>query len=136
MKRSDILKLRGIIEKSIQSVDDNTALSAVVLHPLWAVNVSYTAGFKIRRNDRLYRCIQAHTSLTGWEPENVASLWEQVNETHSGTIDDPIPYSGNMALENGKHYVQNYEIYRCIRDTVNPVYNSLVELVGLFVEAV
>ena len=53
-----------------------------------------------------------------------------------GTLADPIPYSGNMALENGKHYIQNGVIYICIRDTVNPVYHALSELVGVYVEAV
>ena len=50
-------------------------------------------------------------------------------------MDDPIPYSGNMVLETGKYYIQNAAVYRCIRDTVNPVYNALAELVGTYVEA-
>ncbi|HEU4426105.1 MAG TPA: carbohydrate-binding protein, partial [Pilimelia sp.] len=25
-----------------------------------------------------YRCIQAHTSLTGWEPPNVPALWQRL----------------------------------------------------------
>lgn len=116
-------------------VDDNTALRMAGYYPAWDVNVSYTAGFKVRYKERLWRCVQAHTSLTGWEPENAPSLWEEVNETHSGTMDDPIPYSGNMALEAGKYYIQNGTIYLCIRDTVNPVYNVLAELVGTYVEA-
>ena len=41
-----------------------------------------------------------------------------------------------MALESGKYYSQNSKIYRCTRDTVNPVYNALSELVGLYVEEV
>lgn len=127
-------KMRKIIEKAVQSLTDDVALQLVNLHPMWAVNISYTVGFKVRHNERLYRCIQAHTSLTGWEPENVQSLWEAINETHSGTIDDPIPYHGNMALEEGKYYVQNDVIYRCIRDTVNPVYSELTALVGIYVE--
>ena len=49
---------------------------------------------------------------------------------------DPIPYDGNMALEAGKYYIQDYVIYLCNRDTVNPVYNPLAELVGLYVETV
>lgn len=127
-------KMRKIIEEAVQSLTDDVALQSVNLYPMWAVNVSYTVGFKVRHNERLYRCIQAHTSLTGWEPENVQSLWESINETHSGTIDDPIPYHGNMALEEGKYYIQNDVIYRCIRDTVNPVYSELAALVSIYVE--
>ena len=127
-------KLRPIIEKAAQSLDDTTALTAVTLYPEWAVGISYAAGFKVRHGGNLWRCIQAHTSLAGWEPENATSLWEQINETHTGTIDDPIPYEGNMALTAGLCYVQNDVVYRCTRDTVNPVYNPLAELVGLYVE--
>ncbi|HUR08339.1 MAG TPA: carbohydrate-binding protein [Nonomuraea sp.] len=25
-----------------------------------------------------YKCIQAHTSLPGWEPPNVPALWQRV----------------------------------------------------------
>lgn len=33
-----------------------------------------------------------------------------------------------------KYPAQNGVVYRCIRDTVNPVYNDLADLVGLYVE--
>lgn len=129
-------KLRPIIEQSAQSLSDETALKAVCLHPMWASGVSYAAGFKVQRNGKLWRVVQAHTSQTGWEPENTTSLWEQINETHTGELTDPIPYDGNMTLENGKHYIQNGAIYLCNRDTVNPVYQPLDELVGIYVEKV
>ena len=90
----------------------------------------------MQRNGKLWRCRQAHTSQTGWEPENAASLWTEICESHAGTLDDPIPYSGNMALESGKNYSQDNKVYRCTRDTGNPVYNALSELVGLYVEEV
>ena len=118
------------------SVDDNTALRMVEFYPEWTENTAYTVGFKTQRSGMLWRCVQAHTSVTGWEPENAASIWEQINETHAGIMDDPIPYSGNMTLENGKYYMQDYTIYLCNRDTINPVYNNLADLLGLYVEMV
>ena len=116
------------------AVDDNTALRMVEFYPEWAVDVDYSTGYKVQHGGKLWRCLQAHTSQAGWEPENAASLWTEICETHAGTIDDPIPYSGNMALESGKYYIQDDVIYLCTRDTVNPVYNALAELVGLYVE--
>ena len=116
------------------SVDDNTALRMLPFYPEWAAGTTYTVGYKVKRNGRLWRVLQAHTSQVGWEPENAASLWEQINETHAGTIDDPIPYSGNMALTAGLYYMQDWVIYLCTRDTGNPVYHALDELVGLYVE--
>ena len=118
------------------NVDDNTALRMTTFYPEWAANAEYTIGYKVQRSGRLWRCLQAHTSQAGWEPENAASLWTEICESHAGTLEDPIPYNGNMALESGKYYSQNSKIYRCTRDTVNPVYNALSELVGLYVEEV
>ena len=117
-------------------VDDNTALRMMTFYPEWAEGNAYEAGFKVQYNGKLWRVVQAHTSLAGWEPEHAAALWEQINETHAGTVDDPIPYEGNMVLEAGKYYMQDYVIYLCTRDTINPVYNPLSELVGLYVETV
>ena len=121
---------------NILNVDDNTALRMTAFYPEWAENTEYTIGYKVQRSGRLWRCLQAHTSQAGWEPENAASLWTEICESHSGTLEDPIPYNGNMALESGKYYMQYGKIYRCTRDTVNPVYNALSELVGLYVEEV
>ena len=116
------------------SVDDTTALRMLDFYPEWAAGTTYTVGYKVKRNGKLWRVVQAHTSQAGWEPENAASLWEQINETHAGTMDDPIPYSGNMALKAGLYYMQDWVIYLCTRDTGNPVYHALCELVGLYVE--
>ena len=118
------------------SVDDNTALRILGFYPEWASDTDYTVGYRVQRSGRLWRCLQTHTSQAGWEPENAASLWTEICESHAGTLEDPIPYSGNMALESGKYYSQNSKTYRCTRDTVNPVYNALSELVGLYVEEV
>ena len=129
---------RMLIAQQINTltVDDNTALRMTEFYPEWAADTEYTIGYKVQRNGKLWRCIQAHTSQTGWEPENAASLWTEICESHAGTLEDPIPYSGNMALESGKYYMQDGKIYRCTRDTVNPVYHALSELVGLYVEEV
>ena len=118
------------------SVDDNTALRMLEFYPEWASDTDYTVGYRVQRSGRLWRCLQTHTSQAGWEPENAASLWTEICESHAGTLEDPIPYNGNMALESGKYYSQDGKVYRCTRDTVNPVYNALSELVGLYVEEV
>ena len=127
---------RMIITNQINglTVDDNTALRMREFYPDWKTGHDYPVGFKLQRGGKLWRCVQAHTSQAGWEPENAASLWTEICETHDGTIDDPIPYSGNMELESGKYYLQDYVIYRCTRDTINPVYNALADLVGIYVE--
>ena len=119
------------------TVDDNTALRMKDFYPEWASDTDYTAGYKVQRGGKLWRAIQTHTSQEGWEPSTAtASIWEEICESHAGTLEDPIPYNGNMALGSGKYYSQDGKVYRCTRDTGNPVYNALSELVGLYVEEV
>ena len=128
--------LRLIIEQAAQSLDDNVALTAVELYPNWESGKNYPLGYKVRYGGKLWSCVQSHISLPDWQPPNVPALFTEINETHSGSAEDPIPYDGNMALESGKHYSQNGVIYVCTRDTVNPVYHALADLVGLYVEVV
>lgn len=132
--------LAMLIKQQINSltVDDNTALRMTEFYPEWAAGQAYAAGYKVQHNGKLWKCNEpGHTSQAGWEPSvNTASLWTEICETHDGTLADPIPYDGNMALEAGKYYIQDYVIYLCNRDTINPVYNPLAELVGLYVETV
>ena len=128
-----------LIRQQINSltVDDNTALRMTEFYPEWASGMDYSIGYKVQYGGKLWRCLQAHTSQTGWEPSTAtASLWEEICESHDGTLYDPIPYSGNMALTAGLYYIQDGFVYRCTRDTINPVYNAMADLVGLYVEKV
>ena len=118
------------------AVDDNTALRMLEFYPEWSADTAYESGYKVRFGQKLYRCVIGHTSQADWSPDVAATLWEVIDETHAGTMEDPIPYDGNMELEQGKYYMQNYEIYLCNRDTINPVYQSLRELVGIYTEEV
>ena len=127
-------RLRPYIEKAAQSLSDADALRAAALYAPWKPDTEYTMDYKVNREGRVYKAIQTHKSMIGWEPENAPALWAEINESNKGTIEDPIPYNNNMALENGLYYAQHGTIYKCIRDSVVPVYNDLSALVGLYVE--
>lgn len=126
------------------SVDDNTALRMLSFYPTWESMIGKTltaeqTDFKVTHGDKLWKVTTpGFTFQKQWEPGAVGteSIFTEVCETHDGTLEDPILYDGNMELEQGKYYMQNYEIYLCNRDTINPVYNTLSELVGLYVEIV
>lgn len=126
------------------SVDDATALRMIAFYPEWESGKAYTSangcpvGYKATRNDRLWKLRQEHTSQDNWAPGETGteSLWEEICESHDGTQYDPIPYNGNMALQNGKYYTQGGVLYKCTRDTGNPVYHALSALVGIYVELV
>lgn len=136
LTESEALSLLLKQQVNALEVDDQTAYRMRAFYPAWAAGIAYTAGYKVQDNGRLWRCLQAHTSQAGWEPENVPALWEELCETHDGSRYDPIPYHGNMALENGKYYIQDGVTYLCSRDTGSPVYHPLSELVGIYVEEV
>ena len=144
---SDLLtlarNLRPYIEQAAQSLPDADGLKAKALYPRWEKlvtlgSVTAEAGYRFTHNGNLYKCVNANpTFQADWIPGNgTAALYIRIDESHVGTLDDPIPYSGNMTLESGKYYIQDYVIYLCNRDTGNPVYNPLAELVGLYVETV
>jgi len=42
----------------------------------WAAGISYKAGDKVTYSGKTYVCLQAHTSLTGWEPSTTPALWQ------------------------------------------------------------
>lgn len=136
LTESEVSRLLISQQINTLTVDDNTALRMVEFYPAWATDTAYSAGYKVQHGGKLCRCIQAHTSQDGWEPENAPALWERIDETHDGSKYDPIPYDGNMALTAGLYYIQDGVTYLCTRDTGNPVYNALAELVGIYVEAV
>lgn len=129
--------LRALIEKAAVSLADDDALEAVELFPAWKTDTAYAADDRIRYGEKLYRCVQSHTSQADWTPDKAPALWTEVAKPGQGdTPGNPIPYSGNMALISGKYYAQEGVTYRCTRDTVNPVYAALKDLVGLYVEVV
>lgn len=127
---------RGKLNTATETLDDKTALDVVALFPAWAADVEYTADQRVRYDGKLYRIVQSHTSQADWTPDVTPALYTEIAEPGQGTKDNPIPYSGNMALEKGKYYAQDGVVYICTRDTVNPVYNALADLVGLYVERV
>src|SRR6266851_10510102 len=55
--------------------------------PNWQPNTPYAIGALVMFNGVEYKCIQAHTSLVGWEPPNVPALWQPV----SGPTPTPTP---------------------------------------------
>ena len=129
----------------------NRGLSAVdmIKHqqfaPKWGIDIkegnSVVKGDKFTYKGKLYAVLQDHTILAHYEPAiNTASLYVEVTPDYNeqgeemGTLENPIPYEGNMILENGKYYSQDGVTYLCNRDSGNPVYHALKDLIGLYVE--
>lgn len=137
------LEIRPVMEQAAQSLEDSVALTAKELFPIWKElvdkGVEVEKGFRFQHEGKLYRTEQPkYTFVVHYVPGTVGteSLFSVVDETHAGTIEDPIPYEGNMEIFNGLYYSQNGVIYLCIRDSGQPLYHDLSALVGSYVEVV
>ena len=112
-------KLRPMIEAAATSLPDSEAAAAVELFPAWAYPVNYVVGDRVNdiSTNKLYKCVQAHTSQALWEPAATPALWVVIDVTHSGTQDDPIPASRGMEYEYGKYYLDSEDgkTYKCER---------------------
>lgn len=103
-------QLRPKIEQAAQSLDDATALEAVVLFPAWKTDTAYTAGQKVRYAGILYTVLQAHTSQDGWTPDAAPALfakvlipdpdvipeWEQPDSTNAYMKGDRVRFNGKV----------------------------------------
>ena len=78
MTREKAVRLRRMIETAAISLGDEDALEAVELFPAWAVGKAYATDERIRYGEKLYRCVQAHTSQSNWTPDATPALYTEV----------------------------------------------------------
>lgn len=127
------------VKQARQITDDQEALELQILYKSWEQQIGkqLNVGEYVQHEGKLYRVLQAHTAQSTWAPGNgTESLFVVIDKEHAGTLEDPIPYNGNMELFNGKYYIQNEVVYLCTRDSGAPLYHDLSSLVGLYVEEV
>lgn len=103
-------RLRPMIEKAAQGLDDADALNAVELYPAWhGDGVPYEQGVRLRHDGVLYTVLQAHTSQPQWTPQDAPSLFARVLIPDPEVIpewvqpDSTNPYmAGDRVTHNGK----------------------------------
>ena len=125
--------MKPAVSMAVQRLPDAEALTVKPLYPVWEDLVKLgtvktdEVGYKFTYNGDLYKCRDANPQFQAtWIPGiDTAALYTRIDETHAGTIDDPIPYDGNMELEKGKYYSQDGVVYECIESTGIPVYDPL-----------
>lgn len=109
---------------------DEQALVVADLYPLWSdlpngmvltKQEEVVTGMeitKVRHENKLYKIIKTHQKQSDWAPgQATASLFTVIEENHEGTEEDPIPYSVNMIVYEGKYYTYDGVLYKCIRDS-------------------
>ena len=127
-----------------QALTDEQAMQAKVLYPTFdeLVAAGYTAtekGYKFCDGGDLYKTAQENVTFQEqYRPvEGTESLYTRIDETHAGTLEDPIPWVLNMQPEKDKYYVEGELIAKCIEDPGQALHNKLSELCpGRYFEAV
>jgi hypothetical protein len=136
-------RMKPFYRKGAQTLSDQEALQVKGIYPTWEecvekkqIDTNGETGYKFTYNGDLYSCINPDpTFQADWIPGiPTASLYTRIDETHAGTYEDPIPYDGNMVLEQGKYYSQDDVIYICTRDSGIALTHPLSVLVGQYVE--
>lgn len=138
MKHTDLV---AFMRAARLTVDDETALTGKELYPVWSSGISVSVNDRYQYNNKLYRCVQAHTTQADWTPDKTPALWTVIDVTHSGTIDDPIPASRGMEYVKGLYYVENNVIYLMNRQGMQDGESVVLqympsELIGQYFEIV
>lgn len=139
---SSAQKLRAAMDTAGNALSDAQARTCKLIYWQWSnlIGTTATPGQRFLHGDTLYRVrtdAPEHTFSAEWVPGvTTAALYEVIDEEHSGTIDDPIPFTQPMEIFKDKYYSQNGKVYLCTRDSGKPLAFDLAELVGLYVTEV
>lgn len=104
--------------------DENQMIEIASIYPIWKAGHTYIAGDVIQYgeaaddNVQLYSVVQDHTSQAHQPPDapGMLAIYRPIVKSHSGTIDDPIPWIYGMDCYNGKYYTYNEHEYLCKSD--------------------
>ena len=93
------------------SIDAVTAGEHKSLFETWQTGVAYTVGQLRNWGNKLYKCVQAHTSQAGWDPDKAASLWSAASDPAEEWPEWSQPVGahdayakGDKVSHNGKHW--------------------------------
>lgn len=119
-------RLRPYIEKAMQYLPDSDALQAKTLYPKWEdlvklgkVDTDGKPGYRFYYDGELYKCVYGNPEFqTSWVPGIYTSaIYTRIDETHAGTLEDPIPAARGMEYIYGKYYLdpEDGKTYLCQR---------------------
>ena len=107
--------LRKKIESMSAELTDTDALDVPELFPKWSIK-EYAVGDRVRYEDILYKCLQAHTSQSDWTPDVAVSLWVRVDDPSIEFPEWRQPvgatdaYSkGSKCSHNGKRWISSVD---------------------------
>lgn len=112
--------LRATIENLSANLNDEDAINNVELFPEWSGDgIEYSKDDRRRYGDKLYRCLQSHTSQATWNPVDAASLWAVV------LIPDPEVIPVWVQPDSTNPYMKGDKVY--YPDENGKVYESTID---------
>lgn len=71
----------------LEDLPDTDFETVTVLYDEWTTG-AHSLGGIVRYDGTLWQCIQAHTAVDGWEPDQTPALWVKIRDTTSDTPDE------------------------------------------------
>lgn len=114
MIRQRARAIRAKIENVAKGWDDVTALEFPECYPNWIYPHFYEMGDRVRDDGILYKCVQAHSSQSDWEPAITPNLWTRVSVEEWPEWVQPIGASdayekGAKVSHNGSHWISDID---------------------------
>lgn len=122
-------------------LSDEESLQVKDFYPKWEsfIGKELPKGYKVtfvrtgETESTLYKVIQTvNPVLEHQTPDLVPANYEVIDETHEGTLEDPIPYKKPMKVYKDKYYTYNKGLYICIKDSGDPLQYTPDEVIGHF----
>lgn len=132
------------IKCAVSLMSNEQALQCVSVFPTWESFIGKALPKldengnvnRIQYGEKLYEVRQDISVVLEHQPPGIdtAALYQVIDLEHAGTYEDPIPYDQMMEVFNGKYYLEDGIIYKCIRDSGQPLYATCASLVGNYFE--
>ena len=114
MKKSEAIAYRKSIEQAASMQTDEQALENISLYPAWVPGIDVVKDERYRYGDKLYKCVQGHTTQADWAPDKTPALWTEVSldewsEWKQPTGAQDAYMKGDKVSHNSKHWVSDID---------------------------
>ena len=106
-----------VIDEITSILSDDQAVTVLQAFKEWTSNMAYNVGDRRRYDDKLYKCLQPHTSQADQTPDVAVSLWARI--IASEDPDNPLPWEqpdstnpymkGDRVTHNGHTWESDYD---------------------------
>lgn len=108
--KKQLLKMRCNIHLAVEALCDEDAVETPELFERWKPDNIYNLGDRVCYIDKLYKCVQGHTSQANWTPDITPALWTLVSveewpEWVQPTGAQDAYNEGDKVSHNDKHWV-------------------------------